>query len=550
MTKSPVVLPLPGLLPAKVLPSAALQTASQAEAATPQPLWLALVFPKLALEVHDNRHHNNRHHNNRHDNNQHDSNRQRALPAAAVKEYKGRLLVHTASPLAEAQGVTADMPVNAAYALCPGLQVYNVNEQAQQHRLQQLAVWAEQFTSKVSIQLPHALLLEVRGSLKLFGSLAAIQHQIQQQLVKQWQHSFHSAVTPTPMASLLLAYSGQSDIVQNKQHLRSVLGRLSINSLPIGHKKKQQLRNTGVRLLRDLWRLPKDGLARRFGPKLVNYLDRTLGLIPEPLDFFVSPKEFMAVYEFPLEVHNTGLLLPAAAQLLQQLINFLGERDACMNECCLRLYHDQQTATHIMIGVRQATRDQPHLLLLLEEHLNRLALSAPVKSIQLTARDFMPFSPQDLSLFSEPVFSEPVFSKPALNQPLTARESTIETLLEQLQARLGRDAIKTLHSVNDHRPEYAYRFNDTVAKNSELVPQQRPFWLLPEPRLLPQKNHQPWLQGPIVLLKGPERIEAGWWSGKDIRRDYYIAVDRAGSQLWIYQELNEHQQWYLHGVFA
>jgi len=525
MAKSPVVLPLPGLsltkgLTAKVLPSDVPQTASQAKAATPQPLWLALVFPRLALEVHDDQ--------------------QRDFPSVVVKEHKGRSVVHTASPLAEARGVSVEMPVNAAYALCPGLKIYKFNEQTQQNRLQQLAVWAEQFTSKVSIQPPHALLLEVRGSLKLFGGLPAIQKQIQQQLTQQWQHSFHHAVTPTPMASLLLAYSGQSDVVQNKNHLRSVLGRLSINSLPIGLKKKQQLRRTGVRQLRDLWRLPKEGLARRFGPKLVNYIDRTLGVTPDPLDFFVSPGEFTAFYDFPMEVHKTDLLLNIAGQLLQQLVAFLRERDACINECQFRLYHDKHAATNIIVGVRQATRDHQHLMLLLEEHLNRLALEAPVKSIQLTARDFLPFSPQNLSLFSEP----------ALNQQFAPQESNIETLLEQLQARLGRDAIKTIRSVNDHRPEYAYRFNDAVAKKSELIVQQRPFWLLPQPQLLPQKNNQPWLQGPIVLLKGPERIEAGWWSGKDIRRDYYIAMDSAGSHLWIYQELTEDYQWYLHGLFA
>jgi len=51
-------------------------------------------------------------------------------------------------------------------------------------------------------------------------------------------------------------------------------------------------------------------------------------------------------------------------------------------------------------------------------------------------------------------------------------------------------------------------------------------------------------------LKGPERIEAGWWSGKDIRRDYYIAIDGHGSQLWVFQTLNAQHQWYLHGVFS
>jgi protein ImuB len=442
--------------------------------------------------------------------------------------------------LAEAQGVRAGMPVNAAYALCRGLKVYPVNPQAEQNQLQQLAVWAEQFTSKVSIQPPDALLLEVQGSLKLFGGLPALQQRMQQQLTEQWQLSFNNAVTPTPMASLLLARSGCNEVVKNKGDLRSILGRLSISSLPIALKKKQQLRNAGVRQLRDVWRLPKEGLARRFGPKLVNFIDRALGVTPDPLAFFIAPETFETFYDFPLEVHNTDLLLSVAGQLLDQLIIFLRQRDICINECRFRLYHDKHSATNVMVGMRQATRDYQHLMILLEEHLNRLALKAPVKSLKLTAKDFLPFSPSDTSLFIDP----------SLNQQLTDSESNIEALMEQLQARLGHDAIKTIHSVNDHRPEYAYRFNDKAMIKSELTAQQRPFWLLPEPQLLPQKNNRPWLQGPIVLLKGPERIEAGWWSGEDIRRDYYIAMDSTGSHLWIYRELTDHYQWYLHGLFA
>ncbi|MGB5603126.1 MAG: DNA polymerase Y family protein, partial [Gammaproteobacteria bacterium] len=483
-------------------------------------LWLALVFPKLALEVHDD----------------HRSD----IPAVAVKEYKGRSVVHTASRLAEVMGVRAYMPVNAAFALCPSLKVYPVNEQSQLDRLEQLAVWAEHFTSKVNVQSPQAILLEVRGSLKLFGGLSAIQDQIRQQLTEQWRQSFHSAVSPTPMASLLLANSGESGVVHNKQHLRSVLGGLSVNNLPIGLNIKQQLRNTGVRLLRDLWRLPRHALARRFGPELISYLDRTLGLVPDPLDFFASPDEFEAFYEFPMEVHNTALLLNVAGQLLQQLVIFLRQRDVCINQCQFQLYHDRCAATNIIVGVRQATRDHKHLISLLEEHLNRLSLAAPVMSIKLSANDFILFSPEDLSLFLEP----------ELDQPLLRKESDIVTLLEQVQARMGRDAIRTFHSVADHRPEYAYRVNETVTKKCESTKQHRPFWLLPEPRVLPQKNHRPWLQGPVTLIKGPERIQAGWWSGHDVRRDYYIAVDNKGSHLWIYQELNEHCRWYLHGLFA
>lgn len=515
MAKSRAVLPLPFSPPSEVPP-----TTSQAEAVIPQPLWLALAFPKLALEVHHTR--------------------RRDTPAVAVKEHKGRSVVHTASQTAEKLGVSVGMPVNAAYALCPGLIVHPVNEQLQLDRLQRLAIWAGQFTSRVNLQPPRALLLEVRGSLKLFGGLSAMRDRIWQQLAEQWQLSFHSAVTPTPMASLLLAFSGQGGTVQDKQQLRSVLGCLPVNSLPIGLKKKRQLRNTGVRLLRDVWRLPREGLARRFGPELISYLDRTLGLAPDPLDYFIPPDEFEAFYEFPMEVHDTALLFNAAGQLLQKLEAYLRQRDVCINQCRFFLYHDQQAATDVIVGVRQASRDHQHLAALLEEHLNRLSLEAPVKSIRLIAGDFMPFLPQEFSLFLEP----------EMDQPLTRKESDIETLLEQLQARMGHDAVRTFQGVADHRPEYAYRASETTAGKCGPIAHTRPFWLLPEPRLLAQRNREPWLQGPVTLIKGPERIQAGWWSGHDLSRDYYIAVDSRGSHLWIFQELNANFRWYLHGLFA
>jgi protein ImuB len=525
MAKSPVVLPLP-FCSSQSSPSQTPQPASQAKAESPQLLWLALVFPQLALEIH--------------------MGSQQDIAAVLVKEHKGRSIVHSVSSLAQQQGIKMDMPINAAYALSPGLKVYPVNEQVEQNRLQQLAVWAEQFTSKVSLQSPQALLLEVRGSMKLFGGLPNLKSKIHQQLNGQWQHSFISAITPTPLASLLLARSGHTDIVTSKDKLRSVLGRLSINNLPIGLKKKQQLHNTGVRLLRDVWRLPKDGLARRFGPKLVHHLDRTLGLIPDPLDFFTSLEVFEAFYEFPLEIHKTDLLLNIASQLLEQLAIFLRERDICINQCEFQLHHEQST-THVIIGVRQASRDHQHLTALLQEQLDQLSVEASVRSITLTAKDFLPFVPEDSSLFLDS----------DLNQQFADKENNIDRLLEQLLARLGRDAIKTIHSVDDHRPEYAYCFNQVAKKQSEKIEPQRPFWLLPEPQRIPQKDNKPWLRGPVSLLKGPERIEAGWWSGHDVRRDYYIALDNKGSHLWIFQEFKQkhkqqhkEHQWYLHGIFA
>jgi protein ImuB len=81
-------------------------------------------------------------------------------------------------------------------------------------------------------------------------------------------------------------------------------------------------------------------------------------------------------------------------------------------------------------------------------------------------------------------------------------------------------------------------------------------------------------QSGLVLEQGPERIESGWWDGRGVARDYYIARQCGGrtptptpvgapegreprmgarqphgARLWIFQE-RQSKRWYLHGVFA
>ena len=69
----------------------------------------------------------------------------------------------------------------------------------------------------------------------------------------------------------------------------------------------------------------------------------------------------------------------------------------------------------------------------------------------------------------------------------------------------------------------------------ENVPFPRPLWLLAEPQPL-EGEEQPRYQGALELEEGPERIESGWWDGRDVRRDYYVARTPAGVRVWIFRE--------------
>ena len=80
----------------------------------------------------------------------------------------------------------------------------------------------------------------------------------------------------------------------------------------------------------------------------------------------------------------------------------------------------------------------------------------------------------------------------------------------------------------------------------------RPLWLLTTPRPLRETGTAPSDQdgAPLSLLAGPERIEAGWWDGQYVARDYFVARNAAQSLLWVYHERDVAARWYVHGFFS
>lgn len=84
--------------------------------------------------------------------------------------------------------------------------------------------------------------------------------------------------------------------------------------------------------------------------------------------------------------------------------------------------------------------------------------------------------------------------------------------------------------------------------DSALPSQPRPVWMLDKPLRLMMRDQRPIYRRPLKMLTRTERIEAGWWDGNLVERDYYIAADDRGHMFWVYRErLGE---WYLQGLFG
>lgn len=434
---------------------------------------------------------------------------------------KGRAFVYSASAAAQAAGVQAGMPLGQAQTLCEGLQARPRQPRLEQKLLARLATRMICFTPMVSLAPPQALLLEVHASLRLFGGPDNLQAALRAKLAGQ---EAVIAAAPTPLAASWLAEQNQALVITNPDALRSALGGLALTSLPVAATTQRRLTKLGVRNLRDLWRLPRAGLARRFGPDLLRTLDRALGDAPDPRPVFVPAERFSRCQELPWEIKQMAGLRPAIERLLARLVRFLRARDAAVSRLGLALIHHGQAASRLDIGLRLASRDQRHFMALLETRLEQLRLPAPVVALVLTSGTLQPFVAHCPALALET-------TAPATAQPW-------QRLLEQLEARLGAASLQPLVTRADHRPERAW--SHSAAAQEVRAGAARPLWLLAAPRPLPS---------PPTLSSSPERIEGGWWEGRDIRRDYYHAIGADGRRLWVFRNLKGDRRWYLHGLF-
>ena len=289
-------------------------------------------------------------------------------------------------------------------------------------------------------------------------------------------------------------------------------------------------------------------------------LDRALGRVADPRSPFVPPPRFTSRLDLPVPVRDAQALGFGVNRLVQELATWLTARGLGVVRLQLTLAHEHYLrqrglqATAVPFALGAPARTPMHLTGVLRERLARVALPAPVESIMLTSEETAPLAGRNLGLL-------PGDEATAVEVPL----------VDRLRARLGEDAVTRLAPHAEHRPEQAMRdvaistagnarpaakrkTGVRPAKNSErpaepLPEAPRPLWLLAEPQPLAHLfETTPW-----ILRDGPERIESGWWDGRDVRRDYFVAESPQGELMWIYRDHRygiDDGEWFLHGVFA
>ena len=444
-------------------------------------------------------------------------------PVAVVDRRGTKRWLIACNAACSAAGIGQGMDATTALAICPTVQLIERSRSEERQTLKSLAGWAEQFSSWVCFDADRLMLwIEVKSGLRYFGGIEIIRSRVEHGLTQLGYHST-IGIAPTLEAAALLSQTEDAPVIAHWDEGASQLQGLPIAAMDLPSDDADALAGLGLRIVGDVLALPRDSIARRFGPDLIDYLDRLTGRQPDPRKPYRARRHYCRRFELlGSVVHTEGLLFPLR-RLFVEFQGYLIARDTAVQEVHIDLGHEGNTATRLDVRSSRPMRDAVRLFALVRERLERTTLARPVETITLAASQFVPLGDTQMELIDGG----------------QRKDGDWEDLLDTLRARMGDVAVRKLGLQDDHLPERAWCSMEQKQQLPSGTMPERPLWLL-EPRpvtILPQR------------MGTPERIEAGWWDGEDQQRDYYTAEARDGSKLWLYREAAS-GKWYLHGLWA
>ncbi len=496
-------------------------------------------------------------------------------PVALVHEHH----VAAANAAALNRGVRPGCTRATALALAADLVLGQADPQRDARAQLDVAQAALACTPSVTVEGTDLVLLEVQASLRYFGGHAALLARLRA-LLAPLGHRMQIASAPTALGAAVLA-RWRDDLAagphsRDRHALQALLDSAPVWMLgpgrehgaspqagvagrpPRGNEQSgkatsahEALQGMGLRRLGDLRRLPRSGLARRFGTGLLDDLDRARGERPDPRRWLALPPHFESRLELHTRADTSAQLMHAAAHLLARLVAWAAAQQARVQAWTLLMKHEARhrgeapETSSLRIELATPSADAAHLLGLLHERLARCELAAPTLEIALHCHGH-----------------ELHRGAPASGELFPTRQSESEgfgRLVERLRARLGDEQVLALQPVADHRPERGTRAVPVQQGSRGAAPRltaSRPLWLVPEPQPLPARDDGPLLDGrPLQLLVGPERIESGWWDGALATRDYYVAQQPDGALVWVFRDrlpaAGSHPGgWFLHGRYG
>lgn len=421
------------------------------------------------------------------------------------------------------------MTLTQARALLPALTASHINDEAEARELHSLAGCTLQLSPRVFLAPPQTLLADLTGCDRaLGGEEAALK--LAREIFARQGYSAHCALCDNATAAFALALDGGRAAPILDGATCQTLTHVPIERLRLDERSLANLHALGVSTAGALMSLPPATLPSRFGEELVLRVRQLRGEAAEHFTPFNLPEVIRERLEFegPTDRHDAMMFaLRHIATRLADRLEALGIGAARL-EATLLATDGKPLAFDL--DVSAPTRDPRSLATLLlarfetldtqERWFDGVEVSVPSR-LAVNARQ------KDLFGVAKEVFS------PGLRG-----------LVDELVGKLGVNAVARPVLQPDPRPDRAVAYVPFLerANAGAAAPHGAPAVLWP-PQAADVDEHdgQPvtWHEGPrrheLTVVRGPQRVEFGWWEGGQAR-DYFEIEDDSGARLFMFKE--------------
>jgi len=499
----------------------------------------------------------------------------------SVLKEQNALRVVSADSCAQGAGIFPGMVLADARALAPDLRVHEASPADDLQALVDLADWCGQYSPWTAPDVSgeagengYGIWLDVAGCAHLFGGEAALLGTLVERL-GALGFTARASIADTPGAAWAavrygLAH-GEATLVTKPGRVRDILRRLPVAALRFSPDVCAGLDRLGLRCAGDLFDLPRGPLVSRFGDILIRRVDQALGRLAEPISPQHAPPKYRARLSFAEPIGKTEDLEEACRRLLHSLSGQLEGDGKGVRRLIVSCFRVDGSLTRFGAGTYRATRNVPHLLKLLNEHIPSVDAGFGIEAVVASADRTDELTVDQLNLAD--------VSHQRLKPPGAAE--SMAALADRIANRIGRDSVRQPAAQASYLPERAASlqlYGKKLSSREPVAPwfinRARPLSLFRKPEPIEVVSLVPddpptmfrWrrVAHRVVMSDGPERIATDWWMSElfgdgesDDSRDYYQVEDDTGDRFWVYRcgvfrgvGAGPQAQWYLHGLFA
>lgn len=474
-------------------------------------LWVYLHFPHLQLDTLENHL---------------VTNDDRNMPRAIYDPASNKMLQINQAALS--LGIRQGMGLASASLLSDKLQVHEYNTSLEEKALTQVAHQLYLVSSDIALDPPSGLYLRVQNMLNLYGGLQPY-WKVLKQVLSQTGYAMNFASAYSVNVAKLLALHRLNKISDDKQKIHSQLLKCDIKKTDIDIKDQEKLARIGIKNIDSLFEQPLAALASRVSHFSINVISELRGESPTKLRFYYPPEHYHDYIELLYDIELIDKLGFIIQKLLTVFEQYLLVRNALTLSIKLTLHQRNHPKIEQYINSALPIYKHQDWITIVSLQLERLTLESAVYAITLTCPKL-----EVADITSRDFFAQKDTHVASL------------TLLSRLRAKLGNKMVRLLSYHNDIRPEKASQqhlgigqlASASQAKKPLHLFKDRPGFLLETPEPLSEK---------ITIINGPERVVSGWWDQAQIERDYFVAQNKHGQQIWVYKTLQDN--WFIHGYF-